>query len=96
MPREVIDAWDYFYHKQKMRRDKKIKVVKRKMKKGDKVTLLVHGDGVTSEEDGYIIDEMDDKALILEDYDKIFYRDKNKRYKTEREAFGFWFEIKGE
>ena len=35
MPRRVIDAWDYFYHKQKMRRDKKIKV--KEKKKDDRI-----------------------------------------------------------
>ena len=31
MPQKVIDAWDYFYHKQKSRRNKiKVKEVKEK------------------------------------------------------------------
>ena len=31
MPQRVIDAWDYFYHKQKMKRSKKLKVKEKKM-----------------------------------------------------------------
>jgi len=33
MPQRVIDAWDYFYYKQKMRRSKKIKVKEVKKEK---------------------------------------------------------------
>ena len=63
------------------------------MKIGDKVTLIIHGVGLVSEETG-IIEEIDDEKLTLEDQDKIFYKNKNEIYRTKVGAFRFWFEIK--
>jgi len=64
------------------------------MKKGDKVTLIIHGADLSSEEEEHIIDEIDDKILKLEDSDKVFYKNKKGIYRTEVGAFRFWFEIK--
>lgn len=96
MPKRVIDAWDYFYHKQKMKRNKKLKVVKRKMKIGDEVTVRVYGAGVFSDEDGHIIEEINDNGLKVEDIDQFFYKSKKGNYQTERSMFGFHYFIKGE
>ncbi len=65
------------------------------MKVGDKVTILVHGAGVTSEEE-YIIEEIDDEKLKLEDLSDIFYKYGKGNYCTEVSSFGFWFEVKEE
>ncbi len=36
MPRRVIDAWDYFYHKMRCRRNKNIKIREIKEKENGK------------------------------------------------------------
>jgi len=66
------------------------------MKVGDEVTVIVYGAGVFSEEDGHIIEEINDKGLKVEDLDGIFYKTKKGNYKTARSSIGFQFEIKGE
>ena len=66
------------------------------MKIGDKVTVIVHGAGVTSEEDYHTIEEIDEKTLKVEYLEDTFYKTKKGNYKTERSLFGFQFEIKGE
>ncbi len=65
------------------------------MKVGDKVTVLVHGAGVTSEEEHYI-EKIDDENLEVEDLSDIFYKDSKGNYRTHISPFGFCFEIKGE
>jgi len=67
------------------------------MKIGDKVIVIIHGAGLTSEEEEYTIDEIDDKSLRLEESDKVFYKTKEEgKYITRMSSFGFWFEIKGD
>ena len=67
------------------------------MKVRDKVLVLVHGAGVTSEEE-HVIEEIDDQFIKVEDISDIFYKNKDGNYKTIRSSslFGFWFEIKGD
>jgi len=65
------------------------------MKVGDKVVLIIHGAGVVSKEDGYIIEGISDKILTLENEDKVFYKKKDGSYRTEKGFGNFWFEIKG-
>jgi len=92
MPQRVIDAWDWFYHKQKMKRNKKLKVSEKKMKVGDKVVLYVHGAGVVSQEFDYI-EEISDEHLKLEDADRIYHKQKDGSYKTDVGFGGFWFKV---
>jgi len=62
------------------------------MKKGDKVTILIHGAGYVSKEK-HSIEEIDDKSLKVEGLSNIFYKDKKGNYRTHISSFGFWFEI---
>lgn len=64
------------------------------MKVGDKVTLIIHGADLSSDEEEHIIEEINDKMLTLEDSDKVFYKNKKGIYRTKVGAFRFWFEIK--
>jgi len=79
-----------------MRRNKKLKVVKRKMKVGDEVTVRIYGAGVFSDEEGHIIEEINDSGLKVEDINDFFYKTKKGNYQSERSSFGFHFFVKGE
>ena len=58
-------------------------------KKGEKVRLLVHGAGVTSEETG-VVESVTKNAIKLENEDRLY---NPKTGHSEVGFAGFWFEI---
>jgi hypothetical protein len=61
------------------------------IKKGQKVTINVHGAGVVSVEKGHIVASVSKTKIILENLESIF--DATTGRTTPCEYTGFWFEI---